>query len=52
MKFSGRQKIVVSRKWGFTKFDKDEYQRLRDVGKLVPDGNLAKYISGHGPLGY
>lgn len=50
MKFPGRQKIVVSRKWGFTRYFVDEYKALRDEGRLVPDGNIVKYISRHGPL--
>merc|ERR1712000_284053 len=31
-KFAGRQKIFVSRKWGFTKFDKDEYKKWKNFG--------------------
>nr|QWE91243.1 60S ribosomal protein L10 [Suigetsumonas clinomigrationis] len=50
MKFPGRQKIVVSRKWGFTRYFVDEYKQLRDEGRLVPDGNIVKYIARHGPL--
>ncbi|XP_026679025.1 uncharacterized protein LOC103508696 [Diaphorina citri] len=29
-KFPGRQKIYVSKKWGFTKYDREEYETLRD----------------------
>eukprot|EP01147_Barroeca_monosierra_P005361 gene5361-7112_t len=50
MKFPGRQLIIISRKWGFTRFDRDEYIRLRDEGKLVPDGCYVKLFSEHGPL--
>merc|ERR1712062_400472 len=28
-KFPGRQKIYISKKWGFTKWDREEYDDLR-----------------------
>lgn len=49
-KFPGRQKIVTSRKWGFTKYNRDEYQKLKAEGTLVDDGVNVKYINNHGPL--
>ena len=51
-KYPGRQKIVISKKWGFTKFTKEEYAEMRMAGRLQPDGNIIKYISAHGPLGF
>lgn len=33
-KFSGRQVLVHSKYWGFTKILRDEYEDLRDAGKL------------------
>jgi len=50
MKFPGRQKIVVSKKWGFTKYTREEYAEMRQNGKLVATGNIAKYIPDHGKL--
>ena len=50
MKFPGRQLIIVSRKWGFTRFDREEYVRLRDEGKLIPDGSHVKVFNDHGPF--
>ena len=47
-KFPGRQKIVVSKKWGFTKYTKEEYVKMRKAGRLIPDGNLVKYVREHG----
>lgn len=35
-KFPGRQKIVVSKKWGFTKWDREKYGPMRQAGTLVP----------------
>ena len=49
-KFPGRQKIVVSKKWGFTKYNTADYVRMRKEGYLVPDGNIVKYVPRHGPL--
>ena len=50
MKFPGRQKIVVSKKWGFTKWTREEYAEMRQSGKLVPAGSIAKCIPDHGKL--
>ena len=33
-KFPGRQKIYVSKKWGFTKWDRDQYEEMRAEGRL------------------
>ena len=42
--------IVVSKKWGFTKFDRVDYNEMREDGRLIPCGVHAKYINNHGPL--
>merc|ERR1712226_1057755 len=49
-KFPGRQKIYISKKWGFTKFDRDDYEGLRADGTLALDGCNVKYLPDHGPL--
>jgi len=49
-KFPGRQKIFVSKKWGFTKYDRPEYEEMRASGRLLKDGCNAKYVKEHGPL--
>ncbi|GMY10407.1 60S ribosomal protein L10-like [Fagus crenata] len=51
-KFPGRQKIIVSRKWGFTKFSRTEYLKLKQENRIQPDGVNAKYFGCHGPLAY
>mmetsp|Transcript_7725 Transcript_7725/g.13347 ORF Transcript_7725/g.13347 Transcript_7725/m.13347 type:complete len:223 (-) Transcript_7725:45-713(-) len=65
-KFPGRQNIVLSTKWGFTNYSRDEYELLRRMrapaneeevarlqkGFLIPDGVGVKYVNAHGPLGY
>lgn len=49
-KFSGRQKIFISKKWGFTRFDRDEFEKLKEEHKLMPDGVGVQFINDHGKL--
>lgn len=49
-KFPGQQKIIVSRKWGFTRLSREEYEEARAAGKVIPDGAHVKYATEHGPL--
>ncbi len=49
-KFPGRQKIYISNKWGFTKFKRDEYEKLFAENKLTFDGVTVQYRPDHGPL--
>merc|ERR1719375_2583994 len=49
-KFPGRQKIHVSKKFGFTKFQKEDYELWKGRGRLKPDGVDVKWISSRGPL--
>jgi len=49
-KFPGRQKVVVSRKWGFTKWDVADYEVMRADGRLKPDGVTCQYRPEHGPF--
>jgi len=49
-KFPGRQKLVQSNRWGFTKYLKEEYLRMREEGLLQIDGNQVKYKPRHGRL--
>jgi large subunit ribosomal protein L10e len=49
-KFPGRQKIMLSKKWGFTKFNRDVYVRGRKDGWICPDGVTVKYIPEHGRI--
>ena len=49
-KFPGRQKIFVSKKWGFTKYDRDVYETLRDENRLAPDGCNVQYRPEHGSM--
>ncbi|XP_075413321.1 large ribosomal subunit protein uL16-like [Tenrec ecaudatus] len=49
-KFPGRQKIHISKKWGFTKFNADEFENTVAEKRLIPDGCGVKYIPNRGPL--
>jgi len=49
-KFPGRQKLIISNKWGFTKLTREEYVERRQAGLLQPDGCYVKYLAEKGPL--
>merc|ERR1712025_670084 len=49
-KFPGRQKIFTSKKWGLTKFDKEEFAEGIKTGRIVTDGVGCQYRPDHGPL--
>ena len=49
-KFAGRQKILKSLKWGFTKYPREEYVAKRRSGELSADGNQVKVHNRRGRL--
>lgn len=49
-KFPGQQKIIISKKWGFTKLDRDEYVKRREAGEIKDDGAYVKFLTKKGPL--
>lgn len=49
-KFPGRQKIIVSKNWGFTPVRREEYVRLRQEGRLRQDGAYVKFLNEKGPI--
>ncbi|CAK1367493.1 60S ribosomal protein L10-A [Cercospora beticola] len=51
-KFPGRQKIIVSKKWGFTPLDRAEYIEKRKAGAIRVDGAYVQFLSNHGPIEY
>ena len=51
-KFAGRQKIVVSRNWGFTRFARSDYVAWKKSGRLINDGVNAKVQSAHVGFSY
>lgn len=42
--------IHISKKWGFTKFNADEFEEMVAEKRLIPDGCGVKYIPNRGPL--
>ena len=49
-KFPGRQKIVLSNRWGFTKYTHEQYHAMKAENLLETDGNQVKHLRQHGPL--
>ena len=49
-KFPGRQKIIVSKNWGFTPLRREEYVRLRQEGRVKNDGAYVKFLRFKGPV--
>ncbi|XP_014414136.1 60S ribosomal protein L10-like [Camelus ferus] len=48
-KFPSHQKIHISKKWGFPKFNEDEFEDKTEK-QLIPDDCGVKYIPHCGPL--
>eukprot|EP00048_Salpingoeca_helianthica_P014265 m.220886 g.220886 ORF g.220886 m.220886 type:complete len:221 (-) comp15671_c0_seq1:74-736(-) len=49
-KFPGRQLVIVSRNWGFTKHTREQYAALKENNRLIPDGAGVKVLNGRGSL--
>jgi len=49
-KFPGRQHIVHSNKWGFTKLTKAQFRLYADQGRLIKQGVHVDVRRAHGPL--
>lgn len=47
-KFPGRQKIIASKSWGFTKFTATDYTAWKGEGRIVPDGVNARLLTNRG----
>ncbi|KAJ4458814.1 putative 60S ribosomal protein L10 [Paratrimastix pyriformis] len=44
MKCPGRQKVVVSSKWGFTRYTREQFETKMEKGEIVADGANAKIV--------
>jgi len=51
-KFPGKQRVVISPKWGFTQLTREEYLEKKAKGEIIPDGCYCKIKKAKGPLGY
>lgn len=40
----------MSKKWGFTKWEREEYEEMRNDGRLKTDGAYCHYYNNHGPF--
>jgi len=49
-KFPGRQKIIVSKNWGFTPLRREEYVQKRQEGKIKIDGAYVQFLRNKGNL--
>merc|ERR1711964_663727 len=49
-KIPGRQKVHASHNWGFTSFTKEDYEKYREQGRLIPQGSHVQWLSSRGPL--
>lgn len=49
-KFSGQQKIIISKKWGFTPLNRTEYLEKRNNGEIQDDGSYVKFLTKKGKL--
>jgi hypothetical protein len=43
-KFPGRQKIIVSRKWGFTNVNREDYMKLKEEKRVVQWVHLSSML--------
>ena len=49
-KFPGRQKIIVSKNWGFTPLRRDDYVERRKKGEVKIDGAYVQFLRNRGPI--
>ena len=49
-KFPGRQKIIVSKKWGFTSLNRADYETLKAQKLVMPDGAYVQFLKPKGKL--
>jgi large subunit ribosomal protein L10e len=49
-KFPGRQKIIVSKNWGFTSLRREEYMEKRKEGRIKIDGCYVQFLRNKGNL--
>jgi large subunit ribosomal protein L10e len=49
-KFPGRQKIIVSKKWGFTALNRADYEELKANKQVINDGAYVQYLKPKGNL--
>jgi large subunit ribosomal protein L10e len=48
--FPGRQKIIVSKNWGFTSLRREDYVTKRQEGRIKIDGAYVQFLGNKGKL--
>lgn len=49
-RFPGRQKIIVSKNWGFTPLRREEYIEKRNSGQVKNDGAYVQFLRPRGKI--
>eukprot|EP01090_Pellita_catalonica_P022591 TRINITY_DN883_c0_g1_i2.p1 TRINITY_DN883_c0_g1~~TRINITY_DN883_c0_g1_i2.p1 ORF type:complete len:111 (-),score=13.93 TRINITY_DN883_c0_g1_i2:87-419(-) len=49
-KFPGRQKIIISNNWGFTKIPRADYLAIQAAGGVKDEGAHSRLLPNKGPL--
>ncbi|KAI5454114.1 60S ribosomal protein L10 [Naganishia albida] len=49
-KFPGQQRIIISKKWGFTPLDRPDYEALKANKQVLEDGAYVQYLKPKGNL--
>ena len=49
-KFAGRQKIIISKKWGFTNMNREQYKEAKSSNRILKDGCYLQYLAPKGNL--
>lgn len=49
-KFPGQQRIILSKKWGFTSLNREDYLVKRNANEVKDDGAYVKFLSKKGSL--
>eukprot|EP00906_Rhabdomonas_costata_P024080 RCo034660 len=49
-KFAGKQQVVVSRNWGFSKIRREEYESLKEEKKIIIKGNCVEFAHNRGAI--
>lgn len=49
-KFPGRQKIIISKNWGFTPLRREEYLETKAAGRILVDGAYVQFLRNKGKL--
>jgi large subunit ribosomal protein L10e len=49
-KFPGRQKIIISKNWGFTPLRREDYLERKAAGRVKVDGAYVQFLANYGSI--